>query len=81
MAIALVAGAIALAALALLGWLVVIFLIHYTIPQLGWLNESQLGRLTGAYRNFAAFAVPAMLISNAWLVAWFGSRWFRSNSG
>ena len=77
----LAAGAIALAALATLGWLVVIFLIHYTIPQLGWLNESQLSRLTGAYRNFAAFAVPAMLISNAWLVAYFGNRWFRSNSG
>ena len=80
-AITLVAGAIALATLALLGWLVVIFLVHYTIPQLGWLNEAQLSRLTGAYRNFAAFAVPAMLIANTWLVAWFGSRWFRSNSG
>ena len=75
------AGTIALAALAILGWLVVIFLIHYTIPKHGWLTPSELSRLTGVYRNFAAFAVPAMLISNAWLVAYFGSRWFRSNSG
>ena len=77
----LAAGAIALAALAILGWLVVIFLIHYTVPKHGWLSPSELGQLTGVYRNFAAFAVPAMLISNAWLVAYFGSRWFRSNNG
>ena len=78
----LVAGAIALAAMAILGWLVVIFLIHYTIPKLGWLSPSEFSRLTGVYRNFAAFAVPAMLAANAWLVAWFGSRrWFSSNNG
>ena len=78
----LIAGAIALAALAVLGWLVIIFLIHYTIPKVGWLSPSEFSRLTGVYRNFAAFAVPAMLAANAWLVAWFGSRrWFSSNNG
>ena len=78
----LVAGAIALAALVILGWLVIIFLIHYTIPRLGWLSPEEFSRLIGVYRNFAAFAVPAMLAANAWLVAWFGSRrWFRSNNG
>lgn len=78
----LMAGVIALAALAVLGWLVIVFLIHYTIPRLGWLSPSEFSRLTGVYRNFAAFAVPAMLAVNAWLVAWFGSRrWFGSNNG
>ena len=77
----LIAGAIVLATLAILGWLVIIFLIHYTIPKLGWLSPEEFSRLIGVYRNFAAFAVPAMLAANAWLVAWFGSRrWFRSNN-
>lgn len=80
--ITLLAAAIALVALAILGWLVVIFLIHYTIPKLGWLSPSEFSQLTGVYRNFAAFAVPAILAANAWLVAWFGSRrWFGQSNG
>ena len=78
--ITLIAAAIALAALVVIGWFVIIFLIHYTIPILGWLSPPEFSLLTGVYRNFAAFAVPAMLISNAWLIAYFGSRWFRPNN-
>ena len=73
---------IAGAALLIFAWFITIFIVHYTIPNLAWLTESELKRLAGVYGNFAKFAAPAMLGTNAWLVAYFGSRrWFRADNG
>ena len=65
---------ILLGLLALLVWLVYIFTIHYTAPDRAWLDSVQLGRLGAVYGNFAKFAAPTALITNAWLVAYFGTR-------
>ena len=76
----LVVAAVAVAVCALLGllallvWLVYTFVIHYTAPGRAWLDDGQLGRLGVVYGNFAKFAAPTALISNAWLVAYFGTR-------
>lgn len=80
-ALTLTAAIIAIAALLILGWFIVLLIVHYTIPQLGWLTPKQLERITGTYGTFTSLAAPAILATNAWLVAYFGSRrWFGSNN-
>ena len=59
------------------GFLVILALIHYTIPSWGWLSSDELSRLSSIYGNFAKFAAPAAMITNAWLVAYFGTRRWR----
>ena len=69
-----IAMAVLLGILALVVWLVYVFVIHYTAPGRGWLEPEELYRLGTAYGNFAKFAAPTALITNAWLVAYFGTR-------
>ena len=51
--------------------LVVVVLVHYTVPPWGWMSDDELRRLGTLYSRFATAAVPAALISNAWLIWWF----------
>lgn len=75
-----IAVLVILAVLALVGWFIYIFVIHYTRPDSGWLNDYEFRRLGALYGNFAKFAAPTALIANAWLVAFFGTRrWATSN--
>ena len=55
----------------------VIALVHFTIPVLAWLDESELETLGQFYAKAAVFVAPTALISNAWLIALFS--WKRSN--
>lgn len=59
---------------ALVVWLVLVLVIHYTAPNLGWLKPEELTRLGIVYGNFAKVAAPIALLTNAWLVAHFGGR-------
>ena len=54
----------------LAGWLIAVFVIHYTLPAKGWLTPEALSVLTGGYRTFTAFAAPLALMTNAWLIAY-----------
>ena len=65
----------------LVGWFIYIFVIHYTVPDKGWLSSAELERLGAIYGNFAKFAAPTALITNAWLVAYFGARRWTSQKG
>ena len=47
--------------LALVVWLVCIFVIHYTLPARGWLSPTELEQLGAVYGNFAKFAAPTAL--------------------
>lgn len=47
-------------------WAVFIVIVHFTIPQLAWLNATQLGLLGQFYTKSAQFIAPAALISNAY---------------
>ena len=58
-------------------WLIVIVVVHYTIPRIGWLTPAELTTLGKIYSNFTQFVAPAALISNAWLVAYFSIRRWR----
>lgn len=62
-------------------WLICVFVIHYTVPGKGWLSSAELERLGAIYGNFAKFAAPTALITNAWLVAYFGTRRWTSQKG
>lgn len=67
-----------LAILSLVGFFVYTFVIHYMIPTRGWLTPTELARLGEVYGNFTKVAAPIAMITNAWLVAQFGSRqWLR----
>lgn len=67
-----------LAIIALVAFFVYTFVIHYMVPTRGWLSPMELARLGEVYGNFAKIAAPIAMITNAWLVAQFGSRqWLR----
>ena len=73
-AVTLTAAFVMLVVLLLIFYSVCLLVIHYTIPHLAWLNQDEMARLGAVYSNFAKFAAPTALITNAWLVAYFGTR-------
>ena len=68
-------------ATAIVLWLILIVLVHFTTPGIGWLDSNELATLGNLYSNSAQFVAPAALITNAWLVAYFSlRRWRNGNS-
>ena len=63
----------------MIGYLVVFIVIHYTIPQLDWLEPGYLKRLEGLYSRLAVVATPVILVSNAWMIWWFSRPRFEIN--
>ena len=53
--------------------IVTTFAVHLFIPQVGWLTAEQQDRLTGWYSDVAQVALPAILVTNSWLI-WLMSR-------
>ena len=52
-------------------YIIALVVVHYTIPQLEWLEPDRLRKLEGFYSTLATVGVPFVLISNAWLIWWF----------
>ena len=52
-----------------LAYLAILVIVHYTMPALSWLSDSELQQLEGFYSQTAVVFVPLSLITNAWLVA------------
>ena len=65
-------------AAALVLWLILIAVIHFTIPAWSWLNSAELTKLGTLYSNSAKFIAPTALITNAWLIAYFSLRSWRA---
>lgn len=57
----------------IVGYLIALVLVHYTLPGIGWLEVEELERLEKVYTRLAIVAVPVMLMCNAWLI-WIASR-------
>ena len=72
--------AIAGATLFVMLLLIAIVVAHYLIPQWDWLEPDQLKVLRAWYANYAQFIVPAVLVSNAWLVSYVSIKWWRGTT-
>ena len=55
-------------------WMAIIVLVHFTIPQEGWLTEKELNNLGSLYTKAAPIIAPVSLMSNAWIIAIFSLR-------
>ena len=57
----------------IVGYLITLVLVHYTLPGIGWLEVDELERLEKVYARLAVVSVPVVLMCNAWLI-WMASR-------
>ena len=78
--VVLIALVFLVAIIALAFWFVIIFVVHYTVPSRGWLTPDELSTLGNIYSNATRIIAPTALIVNAWFVAYFGYRRWRSDS-
>ena len=62
--------AVGVALILVVVYMICLVVVHYTMPNLGWLSTTDLSRLENIYGRTAIVGAPVMLMSNAWIIWW-----------
>ena len=55
-------------------YMICLFVIHYTMPDIAWLEDNELTRLEGMYGQATIVGAPVALMANAWIIWWMSQR-------